>query len=310
MHRSGASATDMPPVSVCNPVFWGEDSYRLVKGATGIVSSGKLRSVKLTQSRVTAWDAVGKTNPLGAILTRDGALGEWALDEFWETGRDEVARFLQERARLAPAASTDRALDFGCGVGRISRALSEHCGQVTGVDVAESMIARAREWNADRANCTFLVNSTPDLSQFPTGSFTLVYSRLVLQHIPPPHNRAYIAELLRVLAPGGAGMFQVPQPDGASRALVANAPITGHPLKRLIPRPIVILWRRLKYPVAVPASEPWRQIYGVSRDEVTSSIERAGGQLLEAVPDHAHGAGGSGFEYWFTKSLLPAGCDS
>src|SRR5262245_1965673 len=119
-------------------MLFGRGTYRDVNDATGIVSSGKLRSVKLTQSRRTAWDAVGRTNPLGAILTRDGALGEWALDEFWQTGRDEVARFLQERARVAANAPTTRALDFGCGVGRISRALSGYCDHVTGVDVAES----------------------------------------------------------------------------------------------------------------------------------------------------------------------------
>jgi SAM-dependent methyltransferase len=259
--------------------------------------------VKVTQSRATAWDEVGKTNPLGAILTRDGMLGEWALDEFWQTGRDEVARVLQERARLAPDARLDRALDFGCGVGRISRALSEFCRHVTGVDVAESMVAHAREWNADRQNCTFLVNSTADLSQFATGSFDLVYSRLVLQHIPPPHNRTYIGELVRVLAPGGAGMFQVPQPDAASRTLFADAAITGHPLKRVVPRWIVAIWRRLKYRLVVSTSEPWREIYGVSRDEVTRVVEQSGGRLMEAVVDRAHGAGGSGFEYWFTKPL-------
>jgi SAM-dependent methyltransferase len=258
--------------------------------------------VKGTRAPGAAWDTIGRTNPFGAILTRDGALGEWALDEFWQTGRDEIARVLNERARIAPDAPATRALDFGCGVGRISRALSEHCAQVTGVDVAESMVGHARALNADRPGCTFLVNSTPDLSQFADGSFDLVYSRLVLQHIPPPLNRVYVSELVRVLAPGGAGMFQVPQPDAASRTLFAEAAITGSRLKRLLPRPIVTLWRRLKYRLVVSSNEPWREIYGVERSEVEALVQQAGGLLVTAIPDHAHGTGGSGFEYWFTKS--------
>jgi hypothetical protein len=145
------------------------------------------------------------------------------------------------------------------------------------------------------------VNQTPDLSQFPTGTFDFVYSRLVLQHIPPPSNRTYVGELVRVLATRGVGMFQLPQPDAASKTLFVHAPITGSPLKRLIPRPLVILWRLLKYPLVVSTAEPWREIYGITREEVEAIVHREGGRLLAAYPDRAHGGGGSGFEYWVMK---------
>ena len=248
-----------------------------------------------------AWDALGRTNALGAILTRDGQLAEWDLEEFWATGWEEVERFLKEVSLLAPSARRGRAFDFGCGVGRISRALAEHCEAVTGVDVAESMVEQARAMNADRPACTFILNRTPDLAQFPTAAFDLVYSRLVLQHIPPRLSRVYVAELVRLLAPCGVLMFQLPQPDGSSRAVFTRAPVTGHPLKRLIPRPLVWLWRRMKYRLAVSSADAWREIYGVPKSDVEAIVERAGGHLLAALPDCSHGVDGSGFEYWVAK---------
>ena len=85
------------------------------------------------------WDALGRRNAMGVILTREGRAGEWEFEEFLATGRAEVARFIAELSKVAPALPRRRALDFGCGIGRVTLALSEHFEHVTGVDVAASM---------------------------------------------------------------------------------------------------------------------------------------------------------------------------
>lgn len=248
-----------------------------------------------------AWDDLGRTNAAGAILTRDDQLVDWDLDQFWATGTADVARFINELAVLAPLASRARALDFGCGIGRLTRALAAHFTEVTGVDVAESMIRRARSANADRPNCTFVVNASADLSQFRTSSFDVVYSRLVLQHLEPALVRQYVPEMVRVLAPSGVLMFQLPDADAASRVTFARAPVRGSALKRLAPRLLVTAWRRLKYDFVVSRSEAWRHIFGLPRSEVEALIRTAGGRLLATRPDQSHGSDGQGYEYWVLK---------
>src|SRR5437016_3274063 len=87
------------------------------------------------------WNALGERNALGAILTGSGgALSDWDLDRFLATGREDVARFESVLDELAPQIRKGRALDFGCGVGRVTRALAARFESVDGLDVAASMI--------------------------------------------------------------------------------------------------------------------------------------------------------------------------
>jgi ubiquinone/menaquinone biosynthesis C-methylase UbiE len=250
-----------------------------------------------------AWDRLGTDNAFGAILTRDGQVADWDPAEFLATGREDAARFVADLARIVPHAGRGRALDFGCGVGRIARALSEHFDHVTGVDAAPSMIERARTLNADRPRCTFTLNRAPHLRTFATGSFDVVYSRLVLQHIQPRIVRKYIPELIRVVAPGGALMFQLPEVQTVdSRKAFEDAPVIGGAWKRRLPRGVVVSWRRLKYLFIRKRSGPMIEMFGMTRAEVERLIAGAGGRLAVAAPDRSHGEQGRGFEYWVTRA--------
>ena len=103
----------------------------------------------------------------------------------------------------------ERALDFGCGVGRLSRPLAERFRECVALDISEGMVKLARELNEDRPNCRFLVNAAPDLGRLETESFDLVYSSLVLQHMPSVEVvEAYVSEFLRILRPEGLAVFQ------------------------------------------------------------------------------------------------------
>ena len=242
------------------------------------------------------WDAIGRRNPLGAILVR-GELPDWDVEEFLATGRRDVERFVADLSRIVPAAPRTRALDFGCGVGRITRALVDHFDEAVGVDVAPSMIARARAMHRGCRRCVFMVNRAPHLRQFAEESFGVVYSRLVLQHVRPALVRRYVPELVRVLTRGGALMFQLPEvlqvdPEEAFE----TAPVLGRTLKRRLPRSLVVLWRRLKYRIVAPPRDP-TEMFGMPRDEVLALIRGAGGLPIELRTDHSHGREDAGFEY-------------
>jgi len=248
------------------------------------------------------WDQLGRKNALGAILTVDGKVADWNIGEFLATGKIDVGRFLPNLERLSPRTPRTRLLDFGCGVGRVTRVFSKYFDQVVGVDVAPSMIEWAQSLHADCTHCTFVLNRAPNLRVFESDSFSVVYSRIVLQHIRPSIVEGYIPELIRVLQPGGVLMFQLPEVMSVdSRRLFEDAPVLGNPLKRRLPKPVVLAWRRLKYSFLTTSSGPQIEMFGINRPEVEAHIRAAGGRLLEVHPDNSHGLEGSGYEYWVTK---------
>lgn len=156
------------------------------------------------------WEELASVDPLWAILTgpeRRG--GGWELSEFFDTGEAEISEVLTIADDLGEPVLRERALDFGCGVGRLSRPLAERFRECVALDISEGMLKLARELNDDRKNCRFVVNASPDLEQFESGSFDFVYSALVLQHMPSEEMvEAYVGEFLRVLRPGGLAVFQ------------------------------------------------------------------------------------------------------
>jgi len=157
------------------------------------------------------WDSFGETDPLWAILTDPAKKGgKWDLEDFLQTGTHEIAATLERLKSLGISTASRRALDFGCGIGRLTQALSARFDEAWGVDIAPSMIALAKRINAHPDRCRYLLNETNDLACFPSQHFDFVYSRLVLQHMLPVYAKDYILEFLRVLAPGGVLIFQMP----------------------------------------------------------------------------------------------------
>jgi len=165
------------------------------------------------------WDEFGKTDPLWAILTdphRKG--GKWDPDEFFALGRREIAGLMRTVQPIGLPARREAALDFGCGVGRLTQGLCAWFDRCCGVDIAPSMIELARQYNAHGGKCEYFLNASSDLQIFPDNSFDLVYSKIVLQHIEPQYSTSYIKEFVRVLRPGGLVVFQIPDRPRAAQA--------------------------------------------------------------------------------------------
>lgn len=168
------------------------------------------------------WEAFGEQDPLWAILTvPDRRGGRWDLDEFLQTGEDEIAGLVAELAGLGVAVPTGRALDFGCGVGRLTQALAGHFQRCDGVDIAASMIAEARRINRCGERVQYHVNAD-DLRLFESQSFDLVLSFYVLQHMEPRYAAHYLSEFVRVLKIGGIAFFQLPTGRPVSSAPLAR----------------------------------------------------------------------------------------
>jgi SAM-dependent methyltransferase len=156
------------------------------------------------------WERNARTDALWAILASPGKEGRrWDQAEFFGTGERDLAELLRYLDARSARPHPGRALDFGCGVGRLTRALAARFEHVDGVDISPTMIERARGFTTDE-RIRYHVGPSPHLRLFPDDSFDLVLSILVLQHIPPPYNETYVAEFARVAAAGGILLFQVP----------------------------------------------------------------------------------------------------
>jgi 2-polyprenyl-3-methyl-5-hydroxy-6-metoxy-1,4-benzoquinol methylase len=82
------------------------------------------------------WQSLGGDDPLWAILSDPRAKGgRWSVDEFLATGQVEVDRvFTWLENHGLSSVKSGRALDFGCGAGRLTQALAKRFERCTGVD--------------------------------------------------------------------------------------------------------------------------------------------------------------------------------
>jgi SAM-dependent methyltransferase len=155
------------------------------------------------------WEGLAERDALWAILTdANKAGGKWDLDEFLATGESEIQTVLDHLARISRAPRFNgAALDFGCGVGRLTQALGRRFASCTGIDISQHMIEKARTLNHS-PNCSYITGAAFALP-FIDASFTFVYSNIVLQHMLPEYAQAYLREFVRVLVPGGVLVFGV-----------------------------------------------------------------------------------------------------
>lgn len=165
------------------------------------------------------WQELASREPYFAVLTdekyRNERLTADARREFFATGEADVEQlFALIRERVAPDFAPRSALDFGCGVGRLTAPLTRRVERVFGFDVAPAMLELARV-NAPAA--TFAA-TLPDVE------LDLILSLLVFQHIPVDRGLGYLRDLLARLAPGGVAALQFTfrRPGGVLRRLARS----------------------------------------------------------------------------------------
>jgi SAM-dependent methyltransferase len=168
------------------------------------------------------WEKFGRKDPYFGVLSdekfRSTRIDAAARAEFFGSGERHVATCFETIRRCFDASfAPRRALDFGCGVGRIVIPLARRCAEVIGVDVSPAMLAEARR-NCDEnglGNVT-LVDVQEGLSEA-TGSFDFVHSFIVFQHIPALKGERIAGELVARLEPGGVGALHFTTAQHTSR---------------------------------------------------------------------------------------------
>jgi len=161
----------------------------------------------------TDWDKWGEIDPYFGVLSSDeyraANLNEELREKFFRSGEEYISRTLENvRSHLDRNYQPKRCLDFGCGVGRLVIPLGGLSQKVIGVDVSEHMLAEAAS-NCQKRNIenVSFIKSDDNLTRL-TGTFNLIHSCLVLQHIPAQRGMQFIDVLVKHLEPGGVVAIQ------------------------------------------------------------------------------------------------------
>ena len=192
------------------------------------------------------------------------------MDEFYATGVKEVGELMGIISSLGLAVGGRRALDFGCGAGRLARALAERFESVDGIDISPTMIELARQHGDYLGRCNYSVLEGEELP-FAERSFDLVVSLLTLQHINPSWVLRFVKQMLEATAAEGVLLFQLPS--------TPKIPLLG-------------VEARVTKAMRARAGKPVMEMHGIPRRKVERAVEQYGGRVVHAEED------GRGGPYW------------
>jgi SAM-dependent methyltransferase len=243
-----------------------------------------------------AWEEWGRRDPYFGVITdpkfRRSQLDPAALGEFFESGRNHVDYVMQAIHRdIDPTFAPRAVLDFGCGVGRTLLSFAALADHVVGVDVSQSMLQEAaRNCHSQKLTNVQLVCCDDSLAGL-TGTYDLIHSFIVFQHIPCERGRNIFTRLLQYLSAAGVGAihFTYSKSDfAATEGLPPNVPesVATERLATLSP--------------ALPNVDPEMQMNPYNLNEIFFILQRAGIHRVRA--DYTDHGGELGVFLFFQKS--------
>ena len=198
--RHGANPHALPPLDAPgNAVDTEADPGTLARMAAGIGGY---------------WTRAGDAAPHWSVLTEERFLPHNIaanLDAFYAAGAWDAQLLDATLARIGRRVGQfGHCVDYGCGVGRVTLQLAQRFPRVTGLDISAPHLALAREAlrQAGFPHVAF-TQVLPD-HLMPVEACDLWYSRIVLQHCPPPMSMNILRHAFRSLATGGLAIFQIP----------------------------------------------------------------------------------------------------
>jgi ubiquinone/menaquinone biosynthesis C-methylase UbiE len=228
-----------------------------------------------------AWNELGKKDAMQAALYKK--VGKWRKSDFFATGIEEINSIMNDIGLLGVDLPRKKALDFGCGAGRLTQALANYFSEVSGIDIAPSMIALANKYNHYPEKCKYYVNNSNDLAMFKDDTFDLIYSAVTLQHMEVQYVKNYISEFLRVLSRDGILIFQMP----SNHAKNIKGIITS-----LLPEALLNSYRRAIY---------GHEMYAIKREEMIEFFKQKNSIIVMIKEDRKASDSWVSFSYYVKK---------
>jgi SAM-dependent methyltransferase len=262
-----------------------------VEGVLDIRAAGG----SMTENTDLAWEEWGKRDPYFGVITdpkfRRSQWSDEARKEFFNSGQWHVESVLQTIRKYIDSKFAPKSiLDFGCGVGRLLLPFAAVAENVVGVDVSHSMLEEARK------NCELyevanvrLLSSDDELTEL-TGTYNLVHSVIVFQHIPNARGRQILHRLLAHIAPGGVGALHIlyskaiyAEAFGAAPTLASSGSAKAQPVAQL------------------PGADPEMQMNPYNMNEVLFVLQKSG--VMQIHVEYTDHGGELGVFLFFQKGL-------
>lgn len=225
------------------------------------------------------WDTFGRVDPFHAILTYKKGK-DWQVKEFFMTGVEEVDKAIKYiKDKLKITIPRKKALDFGCGVGRVTQALASYFDKVYGVDIAPSMVELANKYNRHPKRVVYCLNEKINLKIFPNSHFDFIYSNITLQHMKPQYTLKYLEEFLRILKNQGLLIFQLP----SHRNFLGK-----------IKETFLKLTHKISLVLSMQKNEPVMEMYGIPQKEIIKFLQDKHANLLKVEQNDSSG------KYWIS----------
>ena len=213
LRRSFIQSDEFKQRNPASPALSGNEPRLLIEEVN---SEAELQT--LFEHIQAAWEHLGETEPYWSVLTSERFLHaniqhSGVTEEFYGTGKNDVAQIIRtlERSGIDHASIT-ACLDYGCGLGRVTLWLAEYFSVVYGYDISRTHLQVAERYLVGSRNIQNVVlkqvKRVKDLEDFP--NVDLIYSKIVLQHNPPPIIAFVIRQFLIALNPKGVALFRVP----------------------------------------------------------------------------------------------------
>ncbi len=152
------------------------------------------------------------------------------------------------------------------------------------------MIETARQFNRYPDKCIYYLNEADNLKLFKSDTFNFIYSNIVLQHMELRYSRSYIKEFMRILAPNGVLVFQMPSLCIGKIEKIRQVMQNSFPL-------LYKLLVKLKYGGNYSVME----MHAIKKDEMVKFLKEIGGKILDIKPCQSSGKSWLSFQYFVIK---------
>lgn len=230
------------------------------------------------------WDDRARKNALFYI---DDSRPDWDSDSFFQSGENDYRALVDpilKRVGFNPEGKI--ILELGCGAGRMTRSFAGRFKTVYALDISSEMLKRGQQLMPGASNVVWQLSNGCDFANVATESADLVFSYLVLQHLPTEQLVSkFVSEIVRILRPDGVFLFQfnsLTRPAMNLKGRVAWALVDAFWSLGFIQFSRTMAGAFGFDPVM--AGKSWRGAH-VASDEMRAFVCHAGGTVLETIGD-------------------------
>jgi ubiquinone/menaquinone biosynthesis C-methylase UbiE len=180
-------------------------NYLSAAASISLTGESDLNKAKETMRR--DWDERARRD---AFLYIASWRKDWDETSFFASGEDDYLRLVHPILQKLRFDQANKSMaELGCGAGRMTRSFAQRFESVCAVDVSSEMQSRAKAYLRSFSNITWILSDGETLSGIESASVDFAFSYLALQHMPTREVvSSSIREMMRILRPGGAFLFQ------------------------------------------------------------------------------------------------------